>query len=223
MAHPIRVLLADDHSIVRFGYQQLLSRGNRIEVVAEAENCADALNSYRSLHPDVVILDLSMPIDSGSEDVQSAAGGFEAIRRIRSYDERAVILVVTGFDNSPYPQRAMQAGVKGYVSKRNASGELEQAVLAVASGKVFYSKSVSHLIEDKESDATGECLASLTSRELEIFSMLAEGHSVNGIADIMHLSPKTIHAHRANLLRKLDLSSNLDIIRKAMEIGMMQS
>ena len=121
MKYPIRVLLVDDHSIVRFGYQQLLEQGGRIEVIAEAEDCAEALQHFRNHAPDVVILDLSMPLDSDSSDVQSTAGGLEAIRRIRCFDENASILVVSGLESSPYPQRAVQAGAQGYVSKRNAS------------------------------------------------------------------------------------------------------
>ncbi|KEA61866.1 DNA-binding response regulator, LuxR family [Marinobacterium lacunae] len=223
MSNPIRVLLVDDHSIVRFGYQQLLMENPAIKVVAEAENCADALNCYRLHTPDVVILDLSMPMDSSSEEVQSTAGGLEAIRRILSHDNDARILVVSGLDTNPYPQRAVQAGVQGYVTKRNASSELKQAVENIASGKVFYSKSILHLIDTKKDNSEESQLSQLTSRELEIFSMIAEGHSVNHIAEMMHLSPKTIHAHRANLMRKLGISSNSDIIHIAMRAGILQT
>lgn len=222
MKYPIRVLLVDDHSIVRFGYQQLLEQGGRIEVIAEAEDCAEALQHFRSHAPDVVILDLSMPLDADSSDVQSTAGGLEAIRRIRCFDENAAILVVSGLESSPYPQRAVQAGAQGYVSKRNASSELEQAVIKVARGDTFYSSTISHLLDAKESDDTHK-LSQLTGREVEIFSMLAEGMTVNAIAEMVHLSPKTIHAHRANLLRKLDLSSNSDIIHLAMRAGIIQT
>ncbi|WP_432695178.1 response regulator [Marinobacterium sp. YM272] len=223
MSNPIRVLLVDDHSIVRFGYQQLLTRSNDIEVIAEAENCADALQCYRKLAPDVVILDLSMPMDSDSEEIQSTAGGLEAIRRIRSHDSSARILVVTGLDSNPYPQRAVQAGVQGYVTKRNASSELRQAVLNISIGRTFYSKSISHLIDCEEEKYEDNQLSQLTARELEIFSMIAEGHSVNGIADLMHLSPKTVHAHRSNLMRKLDISSSAEIIHIAMRAGILQT
>ncbi|WP_188747531.1 response regulator [Marinobacterium zhoushanense] len=223
MDSSIRVLLVDDHSIVRYGYQQLLSQNPAIEVVAEAENCAEALSCYRKLTPDVVILDLSMPMDSESEEVQSTAGGLEAIRRIRSYDNSARILVVSGLDSNPYPQRAVQAGVLGYVTKRNASSELKQAVENIARGKSYYSKSIAHLVDSKEELYEDNQLSQLTSRELEIFSMIAEGHSVNHVAEVMHLSPKTIHAHRANLMRKLGISSNSDIIHIAMRAGILQT
>lgn len=223
MDSSIRVLLVDDHSIVRYGYQQLLSQNPVIEVVAEAENCAEALSCYRKLAPDVVILDLSMPMDSESEEVQSTAGGLEAIRRIRSYDNSARILVVSGLDTNPYPQRAVQAGVLGYVTKRNASSELKQAVEYIARGKSYYSKSIAHLVDAKEDQSEENQLSQLTSRELEIFSMIAEGHSVNHVAEVMHLSPKTIHAHRANLMRKLGISSNSEIIHIAMRAGILQT
>lgn len=223
MTQPIRVLLVDDHSIVRFGYQQLLVNNSEIEVTAEAENCADALSCYRKLEPDVVILDLSMPLDSASEEVQSIAGGLEAIRRIRSYDNNARILVVSGLDTNPYPQRAVQAGALGYVTKRNASAELQPAVIQVAKGEKYFSKIIAQLVDCEEEDYADNQLSQLTSRELEIFSMIAEGHTVNTIAEIMHLSPKTIHAHRANLMRKLSINSNADIIHIAMRSGILQT
>lgn len=223
MTQPIRVLLVDDHSIVRFGYQQLLVNNSEIEVIAEAENCADALSCYRKLEPDVVILDLSMPLDSASEEVQSIAGGLEAIRRIRSYDNNARILVVSGLDTNPYPQRAVQAGALGYVTKRNASAELQPAVIQVAKGEKYFSKIIAQLVDCEEEDYADNQLSQLTSRELEIFSMIAEGHTVNTIAEIMHLSPKTIHAHRANLMRKLSINSNADIIHIAMRSGILQT
>jgi two-component system invasion response regulator UvrY len=223
MTQPIRVLLVDDHSIVRFGYQQLLVNNSEIEVIAEAENCADALSCYRKLEPDVVILDLSMPLDSASEEVQSTAGGLEAIRRIRSYDNNARILVVSGLDTNPYPQRAVQAGALGYVTKRNASAELQPAVIQVAKGEKYFSKTIAQLVDCEEEDYADNQLSQLTSRELEIFSMIAEGYMVNTIAEIMHLSPKTIHAHRANLMRKLSINSNADIIHIAMRSGILQT
>lgn len=223
MTRLIRVLLVDDHSIVRFGYRHLLVSSNEIDVIAEAETCAQALECYRQLTPDVVILDLSMPVDSASEGVQSTAGGFEAIRRIRRYDAQARILVVSGLDTPPYPQRAIQAGALGYVTKRSASEDLPAAVRAVAEGEEYYSKSIAQYVDNEDSDGDGGQLSQLTSRELEIFSMIAEGHTVNNIAEIMHLSPKTIHAHRANLMRKLEINSNSDIIHIAMRAGILQT
>lgn len=223
MNQVIRALLVDDHSIVRLGYQQLLSSGDDIQVIAEAETCAQALDAYQEWAPDVVVLDLSMPLENVSEGIQSTAGGFEAIRRILRYDDNARILVVSGLDTTPYPQRAIQAGALGYVTKRNASDELRQAVLQVAKGVQYYSKDIAQVIDDKEGEGDASQLSQLTSRELEIFSMIAEGHSVNNIADIMHLSPKTIHAHRANLMRKLAINSNSDIIHIAMRAGILQT
>ncbi|MBV1788060.1 response regulator transcription factor [Marinobacterium sp. D7] len=130
---------------------------------------------------------------------------------------------MSGLDTNPYPQRAVQAGVLGYVTKRNASSELKQAVEQIARGKSYYSKSIAHLVDTKEDQSEENQLSQLTSRELEIFSMIAEGHSVNHVAEVMHLSPKTIHAHRANLMRKLGISSNSEIIHIAMRAGILQT
>lgn len=223
MKQKIRVLLVDDHSIVRFGYCHLLSKGQDIEVVAEAENCAQALEYYRKLEPDVVILDLSMPLDNRSEEVQSTAGGFEAIRRIRSFDIQARILVVSGLDSHPYPQRALQAGVLGYVTKRTASAELLEAITQVAQGQQYFSRCIQQVVEGKGLGDDEERLSRLTSRELEIFTFIAEGRSVNQIAEVMHLSPKTVHAHRANLMRKLDIGSNVELLQMAVRAGIMQT
>ncbi|MBS97744.1 MAG: DNA-binding response regulator [Oceanospirillaceae bacterium] len=223
MSQAIRVLLVDDHSIVRFGYQQLLIARSGVEIVGEADSCASAMMLYRSHEPDVVILDLAIPMDSDSEEVQSTAGGLEAIRRIRSYDPQARILVVSGLDSNPYPQRASQAGVLGYVTKKAASTDLYPAVVRVASGGEYYSSSIAQLVDCEEEAYEDNQLSQLTGRELEIFSMIAEGHKVNQIASIMHVSPKTVHAHRANLLRKLGINSNSEIIQMAMRAGILQT
>lgn len=222
MSHSIRILLADDHSIVRFGYEQLLTQDAEIEIVGESGSCSETIEKYRKLNPDVVILDLSMPLDRTSEDAQSTAGGFEAIKRLRCHDDKARILVATALETAPYPQHVLQAGAMGYITKRSAAEELKKAVLEVSKGNKYFSKSVRHLLETEGNGSDNSPLTALTKRELEIFTMLAEGYSVNQVADLVHLSPKTVHSHRANLLRKLGLKSNSDIIHLAVRAGIVQ-
>jgi len=224
MSKTIRILLVDDHSIVRAGFQHMLLKEADMEILAEAENGAQAVELYRELSPDVVVMDLAMPADNASAEATSTNGGLEAIKRILAFDPEARILVLTIWEASPYPAYVVDAGVKGYVTKRCAQNELVHAVREIYNGRRYFSPSVSDQIgPDAGVPSEQSPIAQLTKRELEIFTLLAEGHSVNTIANTIFLSPKTVHAHRANILRKLNLSSGSEIIHLALRIGIIQA
>jgi len=224
MSNPIRILLVDDHSIVRAGFQHMLLKEADMEILAEAENGTQAVELYRELSPDVVVMDLAMPADSTTVEATSTTGGLDAIKRILAHDPAARILVLTIWEASPYPARVAEAGVKGYVTKRCAQDELVHAVREIYSGRRYFSKSVSdQLAQDLNVPPEQSPIAQLTRRELEIFTLLAEGRSVNAIADTIFLSPKTVHAHRANILRKLNLSNGSEIIHLALRTGIIQA
>ncbi|MBA4502291.1 response regulator [Marinobacterium marinum] len=223
MSNKIRILLVDDHSIVRAGFQHMLLKEADMEIVAEAENGSQAVDLYRNIKPDVVVMDLAMPIDQDTSEASSTTG-MDAIKRIMLHDPEAHILVLTIWEASPYPLRVAEAGVKGYVTKRCAQNELVHAVREVYAGRKYFSPSVSaQIVQDAESGEECSPISQLTRRELEIFTLLAEGHSVNTIADTVFLSPKTVHAHRANILRKLNLSNGSEIIRLALRNGIIQA
>lgn len=216
-----RVLLVDDHDIVRAGFKQLLDMAPDLAVVAQANNSHEAFEIYKQTHPDVVIMDLSMPSDADSVDTVTAQGGIEAIRRILNHDESAKIIVLTVWESSPYPTNLVKAGVKGYLTKRCAPEELVQAVKTVAGGGQHFSESVRSLINN--ADESENPLHKLTSRELQIFTLLAKGITANQIAETMFVSHKTVHAHRSNILRKLNLSNNSELVHLAIRHNVVEA
>lgn len=212
----IRLLLVDDHSIIRAGYRQILQKHRGILVIAEAETGQCAVEACQKHRPDVVVLDLSIPFKISSDEVSSACG-LETIRRIAALRLHTRLLVLTAMSNEPFPSQAVTAGASGYLTKHCAPEELVKAVKAVANGESYFSASVRS--EMNLEGEGGSPLAGLSKRELEVFSMLAESFPINQIAESLCLSPKTVHAHRANILRKLKLKNNSDLVKLAVRYG----
>jgi two-component system, NarL family, invasion response regulator UvrY len=217
MGH-IRVLLADDHPVVRDGFQRILESDERIRIIASASSGHEAFDQFRTVNPDIVVLDLTMPSQAGAPDNSSISGGMEAIRRILAHDSHARVLVLSSCETRPYPSQVIGAGVKGYLTKRCAPSELIDAVVRVHSGERYFSPSIQDQLDDSSTDKSP--INQLSSRELQIFVMLADGHSVSQIAEEVFLSPKTVHAHRSNIKRKLDLKANAEIVHLAMRHGL---
>ncbi len=215
---PIRVLLADDHPVVRDGFQRILESDERIQIIASASSGHEAFEQFRAVKPDIVVLDLTMPSQAGAPESSSISGGIEAIRRILAQDSRARVLVLSSCETKPYPSQVIGAGVKGYLTKRCAPAELIDAVVRVHSGERYFSPSIQDQLDDSATDSSPMNL--LSSRELQIFVMLADGQSVAQIAEAVFLSPKTIHAHRSNIKRKLNLKANSEIVHLAMRHGL---
>ncbi|WP_415901076.1 response regulator [Neptuniibacter sp. QD48_11] len=223
MSTPIKILLVDDHPLVRAGFQRLLISDESIEIVGEADNGQSACEMYSQYEPDVVIMDLNMPADSNPEETASnnLNGGLEAIRRIISKDPKAKVLVLTAMETDPFPAHVVNAGAKGFLTKRCAPDELLEAVKAIHKGEEYITEEIRSRING---DSSGESsLGSLTKRELQIFSLLAEGRTVAIVAEEMFLSPKTIHAHRTNIFRKLKISNNSELVHLAIRHNIVQA
>ena len=206
----IRVLLVDDHEVVRAGYRRLFESTDDITVVAEATDGESAYQLYTECQPTVVVMDLSMP----------GIGGLDASRRILARDEGARILVFSVHENEVFLSRAMDLGILGYISKRNASRVMIEAVRCVARGEVFIGQEMMpHLLQRKQSD-DGERLADLSPREFEVFRLRAEGKSVNEIAVMLNVSPKTIGHHNTSVKQKLGLANSAELTRLAIRMGL---
>ena len=206
----IRVLLVDDHEVVRAGYRRLFESTDDITVVAEATDGESAYQLYTECQPTVVVMDLSMP----------GIGGLDASRRILARDEGARILVFSVHENEVFLSRAMDLGILGYISKRNASRVMIEAVRCVARGEVFIGQEMMpHLLQRKQSD-DGERLAELSPREFEVFRLRAEGKSVNEIAGMLNVSPKTIGHHNTSVKQKLGLANSAELTRLAIRLGL---
>lgn len=223
MSTPIKILLVDDHPLVRAGFQRLLISDESIEIVGEADNGQSACEMYSQYEPDVVIMDLNMPADSNPEEIASnnLNGGLEAIRRIISKDPKAKVLVLTAMETDPFPAHVVNAGAKGFLTKRCAPDELLEAVKAIHKGEEYITEEIRSRINGGSSGESS--LGSLTKRELQIFSLLAEGRTVAIVAEEMFLSPKTIHAHRTNIFRKLKISNNSELVHLAIRHNIVQA
>jgi len=205
----IRVLLTDDHEVVRAGYTRLLESTSDINVIAEASSGEEACTNYFECRPDVLIMDLNMP----------GMGGLEACRRIRARDPNANILVFSVHENEVMLERALDAGIKGYISKRSASRVMIQAVRKVAAGDVYVGEEMmSHLVGQRKS-VDGVQLKDLTPREFEVFRLLADSKSVNEIAGILNISPKTVGHHMTHIKEKLGISNIAGLTHLAIRLG----
>jgi len=209
----ITVVLVDDHPVVRDGYRRLLEQTPNIKVVAEADSGETGYDSYRKLSPDVLVLDLNMP----------GIGGLEAIRRIRAYDEKARILVFSMHANDIMIQRALEAGALGYLTKQSGMGQMVQAVQQVASGRMYIDADhVTSLAQHKMSDGAADPVRVLSTREFQLFKLMAEGHSAGEIADILSISAKTVGVHHTNIMKKLGLKNASQLVRLAIACNVIE-
>lgn len=210
---PFKILLADDHEVVRAGLRALLEEQNGWEVVAEAADGRDAVEKATKLKPDVVVIDIAMP----------SLNGLEAVRQIVKSVPNAKVLVLTMYDSDPLIQQVLQAGARGYLLKSDAGRDLVSAIDALRRNKTFFTPKVSQMVlegyldkspKEKEAEEEPETLR-LTSRQREIVQLLAEGKSSKEVAAVLGLSVKTAETHRANIMRKLDCHSVTELVRYA--------
>ena len=216
----IRVLLADDHTIVRQGVRLCLEAMGDIEVVAEAEDGQIAVQLANQLRPDVAVVDLTMP----------RLNGVEAIRQIRRDLPDTEVVVLSVHDSEPYVLQALRAGAAGYVLKRNAATELAAAIRAAHDGQAYLHPSIARRVIDDylsrihaSEDAASEPHERLTPREREVLQLAAEGHSTRAIAGLLCLSTKTVEHHRASLMTKLGLHGQTELVKYAIRSGLVES
>jgi DNA-binding NarL/FixJ family response regulator len=205
----ITVLLVDDHAVVREGYRRLLERNEDIRVVGEAGNAASAYQLYSECAPQVVVMDISLP----------GVSGIEALRRILSREPRARVLMFSMHEEPIFPERAMQAGALGYITKASAPEVLVNAVRSVAAGTKFLSGDVAQALALRKVEAQTPPLAVLSNREFEILRLLALGDSVSTIAGRLGLSYKTVANYQSAIRQKLDAHTPAQLLRVAARYG----
>ncbi len=209
----IRVLLVDDHAVVRAGYQMLLKNTDDIEVIAEADTGESACKKFAELEPDVVVMDLSMP----------GIGGLEAIRRMIARNADAKILVFSMHEDTVFVEQALQAGAKGYITKSSEPEILVEAIRSLASGQSHLDSELAQRLAIQKSLGTDSLLSSLSTREFEIFCLLAEGHNTSEIAKRLSLSYKTVANYSTQIKNKLNVSTVAEIARLAIRYNIVDA
>jgi DNA-binding NarL/FixJ family response regulator len=212
-----RVLIADDHGLMRAGVRALLQATEDIEVVGEAEDGDEAIREVRRLEPDVVLMDVAMP----------GLGGLEATLVIRKEKPDVKILVLTQYDDREYVSRFLKAGVSGYVLKKAAASELVAAIRAVERGGLVLDPEIAReVVDDKGREHTqapaSDPYETLTDREKQVLKLVAEGSSNKEVAETLDISVKTAMAHREHLMEKLDIHSRTELIRFALRRGVIR-
>lgn len=194
-------MLVDDHEVVRMGFRLLLEGYPGLQVCAEAESGEQACRLYAQVHPDVLVLDLSM----------TGMGGMEALGRILAHDPAARILILSAFEDLMHPRRLMRAGARGYLSKRCAAQELITAILQIARGDTYLDPLLQQALKNPEDPDTSHPLDLLSEREFEVFMQLAAGETVNAIAETLYISPRTVGTHLYNIKQKLDAKNQAEL------------
>jgi len=210
----IRVLIADDHSIVRSGIRRLLEDQVDIRIVGEAADGQEAIQKILETNPDVILLDISMP----------GMDGLDVTKQLKAIDPKVRILILTMHAEEQYAPRLMRAGAMGYVTKHAAPEELYKAIQAVHSGRRFISSTLAEnmawrYLLNKEDLTPAECLS---DRELQVLRLLAKGNTNQEVADFLHLSVKTIDTYRSRVLEKLNLRNNAELTLFAVQNGLIE-
>ena len=207
----IKILIADDHAIVRAGLRQFIADDAEMEVVGEVSNGAEAIEMVRTENPSVVLLDISMP----------SHNGIDALSQIKMMRPHLPVLILSGYAESQYAVPMIKAGADGYLNKESAPEELLRAIRTLSQGRRYISSSVAEKLLDSITDNTvGAAHERLSERELQIFLKLAQGESLTGIAERLSLSVKTISTYRSRILEKMKFSGNADMTSYAIKNGL---
>lgn len=206
----IRLLIADDHKLFRIGLQKMLRDAGDIKVVGEARSGEEAVTLSRELSPNIVLMDICMP----------GIGGLEATRRITQRQSGVQVIVLTGFEESPYPVQALKAGAAGYLTKKVNAEELLRAIKRVFLGKRYLSGEIAqqlavHNFEEESEDPFDQ----LSSREMQIMLMVVNCQKVKEISSNLHLSPKTVNSYRYRIFEKLNVGSDVELALMAVRYG----
>ena len=209
----IRIMLVDDHAVVRAGVRRLLEQDARFLVVAECDSGERAYQQFGEYLPDITVMDLSMP----------GMGGMEAIGRIITRYPTAKLLVLSMHENAAFASQALKAGAKGYLSKNSLAEELVNALYSIVKGQTYINASINKQIAQQFLNATENPLQILSAREFEIFRLLAEGVDNTAIAATLNISPKTVANYQTSIKQKLGINNSVELVRLAIRSGLIDS
>src|ERR1044071_1149288 len=211
-----KILIADDHAMVRDGVKNLIQQNKELMVIGEARSGNETLELYDKLQPDLLIMDISMP----------DMNGMEVSRAILANNPNANIVILSMYEDEDYISRCLEYGVKGYVIKNESGSELDYAIRSVLSGKNYFSRQAQDVIFKKYSQNVTrkkqrEDQIKLTKREVEIIKLIAEGLTSQEMADKLFISPRTVETHRANLMKKIGVKNAIELVKKAEQLDVL--
>ena len=211
---PIEIVIADDHTIVRQGLRKLLEEEDCLKITGEAMNGREAVTIVHKLKPDVVIMDIAMPV----------LNGIEAARQIKQSTLKTKVIILSMHDHTRYIRELLSIGVSGYLLKNAVSNDIIKAIKKAVKGETYLSPSISNrVIEDyvgmNQKTSQDELYNTLTNREREVFQMMVEGHTTKKISEMLCLSPSTIKSHRSNIMGKLKMDNISKLIQYAIHLG----
>ncbi len=206
----IGVMLVDDHAVVRMGFRLLLEGSSDIKVLGEADSGEEAVRRFGEMKPDVIVMDISMP----------GIGGLEAIDRILAKDPGVRILVLSAHEDAMHARRVLKAGAAGYLTKRSAAEELIRAIRVVSQGKTYLEPGIAQQMAVEQVSGQRNPVDTLSEKEFKVFLSLASGRSVQEIAEVMSLSPRTVGTHLYNIKQKLGASNSAELAIIAIRAGL---
>lgn len=212
MSVPIRIILVDDHLVVRSGLRRLLEQSDDLEVIAEADSGEQAYQIFGEHLPDVLVMDMSMP----------GMGGLEAVRRILARYPAARIVIFSMHENATFATQALTAGARGYVAKSGAADDLVRGIREANVGRSYLSASIAQKIALQSLSGDEDPIKRLSAREFEVFRLLAEGGAIEVIADTLNISQKTVANYQTMLKQKLGINSPVELVRLAIRYGVIQ-
>jgi DNA-binding NarL/FixJ family response regulator len=211
---PIEIVIADDHTIVRQGLRKLLEEEECLKITGEAVDGREAVRIVRKLQPDIVIMDIAMPV----------LNGIEAARQIKQSSLKTKVIILSMHDHARYIRELLSIGVSGYLLKNAVSSDIIKAIMAAVKGERYLSPSISNRVIDdfvsmNRKTSQDELYNTLTNREREVFQMMVEGYPTKKIAEILCLSPSTVKSHRSNIMEKLEMDNISKLIQYAIHLG----
>jgi two-component system, NarL family, invasion response regulator UvrY len=212
MSGKTRVMLVDDHAVVRMGFRLLLQATDDIEVVAEADSGEAACQRMPEVRPDVVVMDIAMP----------GMGGIEAVKRLLAHDRELRILALSAHEDTSHPRRALKAGALGYLSKRGAPEALIEAIRTIARGRRYLDPQIAQRMAVQNLEGGGNPTEQLSEREFEVFVQLARGQTVNQIAENLKLASSTVGTHLYNIKQKLGVQNQAELTLLAVRHGLIE-
>jgi DNA-binding NarL/FixJ family response regulator len=204
----IRLLLADDHPLIREGFRSLLTKNERFELVGIAENGKELVELAGAISPDIILSDINMPVMNGMEAIEQIGKLYPGIKCV----------ILTMHEEQEYVIKALKIGVQGYILKNIERFDLEKAIIAIDEGGKYFSPMVTNILAESVARPEQPVVMELTHREKEVLELVAQGHSTKQVADKLGIGTRTVESHRVNMLKKMKVNNTAELVRKAVEM-----